>query len=103
LSSTAAAGDHVQAFIAYWKDTEGAERANFAKFAIELCRLLGVDEPEAQRDAERDRYVFEYPVTFDHPDGTSSTGRIDLYCRATARLAGARHGRWPVGSAVGRA
>ena len=79
--SVTAAGDPVQAFIDYWKDTEGAERANFAKFAIELCRLLGVDEPDAQRDPERDRYVFEYPVTFDHPDGTSSTGRIDLYRR----------------------
>ena len=81
MRSTAAAGDPVQAFVDYWKDTEGAERANFPKFAIELCRLLGVDEPEAQRDPERDRYVFEYPVTFDHADGTSSTGRIDLYRR----------------------
>lgn len=28
-----------------------------------------------------DRYVFEYPVTFRHPDNSTSPGRIDLYKR----------------------
>ena len=31
----------------------------------------------------------------------TDTGKLG--CSATANLAGARHGRWPVGSAVGRA
>ena len=53
-----------------------AERANFPSFAVELCDLLGLDHPEpAGADAAHDRYRFEDPVTFRHPDGTTSTGR----------------------------
>jgi hypothetical protein len=53
LSSTAGASDSVQAFVDYRKASEGAaERADFQKFAIELCRCLGVAEPEAQRAVE---------------------------------------------------
>lgn len=69
-------------FIARWKASAGAERANYANFLTELCGLLGIEPPmPSVNDPERDAYVFERAVTFHHPDGSSSTGRIDLYKR----------------------
>jgi hypothetical protein len=50
---------------------------------MELCDLLGVPRPEPARADMRDNtYVFERAVLFQHGDGTSSTGFIDLYRRA---------------------
>ena len=62
-------------FIDRWRGSGGAERANYAIFLAGLCDLIGVEGP---RPAPSD-YSLEYPVTFRHPEGTSSTGRIDLY------------------------
>ncbi|WP_162910652.1 class I SAM-dependent DNA methyltransferase [Hymenobacter oligotrophus] len=65
-------------FEARWAAAGGAERANYALFLHDLCRLLGVEPPQpttAQRHS--DAYVLERDVTF--PDGTH--GRIDLYKR----------------------
>jgi hypothetical protein len=74
--------DPIEAFIERWTASGAAERANFQLFASELCDLLGVDRPEPIRpDAAQNRYSFEYPVTFHHPDGSTSIGRIDLYRR----------------------
>jgi len=43
---------------------------------------LEVPRPEpAVADDNKNRYVFERPVTFRHPTGLSSTGFIDLYKR----------------------
>ena len=43
-------------------------------------RMVGLPRPEpATGEPERDGYVFERPVTFHNPDGTTSTGFIDLY------------------------
>jgi SAM-dependent methyltransferase len=64
-----------EAFIERWRGSGGAERANYAIFLTGLCEIIGVDGP---RPAPSD-YSLEYPVTFRHPEGTSSTGRIDLY------------------------
>ena len=71
-----------QNFIARWQNSGGAERANYALFLTQLCDLLGVPRPDPTKpeDAEN-AYVFERSVTFHHPDGTTSTGRIDLYKR----------------------
>ena len=37
--------------------------------------------PSRRADAAPNPYTFEYPVTFRNPDGSTSTGRIDLYKR----------------------
>ena len=74
--------DPMDAFIARWAQSSAAERANFQPFAAGLCDVLGVDPPEpATADPTHDRYRFEYPVRFANPDGSASTGFIDLYKR----------------------
>jgi len=80
----ARADDHVDAFITRWAQSGAAERANFQPFLSELCDVLGVERPEpARADPEHNRYTFEHPVTFRNPDGSTSTGFIDLYKRGT--------------------
>jgi SAM-dependent methyltransferase len=70
----------VEGFIARWRASEGAERAAYAQFLTEFCRLIGVETPlPPTSDAEAVTYRFEYPVKFRDPSGASSTGRIDLY------------------------
>lgn len=69
-------------FIGRWKGSGGAELANSQSFLKELCQLIGVDEPEPTRpDVSQNAYVFERDVTFHHGDGSTSSGRIDLYKR----------------------
>ena len=69
-------------FVARWGSSGAAERANYQLFLSELCDLLGVPRPDPTRPDDADNaYVFERSVTFHHPDGTTSTGRIDLYKR----------------------
>ncbi len=69
-------------FIARWADSGASERANYQGFLIELCDLLGVERPApSAADDRKNTYVFEKAVTFQNPDGTTSTGRIDLYRR----------------------
>ncbi|MDT7809913.1 MAG: hypothetical protein QOJ70_3726 [Acidobacteriota bacterium] len=69
-------------FIARWKESGAAERANCQPFLGELCDVLGVPCPEpAQPLDEQNAYVFERAVTFHNGDGSTSTGRIDLYKR----------------------
>jgi len=69
-------------FIERWQNSAAAERANYALFLSELCDYLEVPRPEpAVADDNKNRYVFERPVTFRHPTGLSSTGFIDLYKR----------------------
>jgi hypothetical protein len=70
----------VDAFIARWQASAASERSNYALFLVELCDVLGVERPEpATGQLERDKYVFERPVYFQNPDGSTSTGFIDLY------------------------
>jgi len=74
--------DAIQSFIARWENSGAAERANYQLFLSELCDLLGVPHPEpATPDTSQNAYVFERAVTFHHGDGSTSTGRIDLYKR----------------------
>jgi hypothetical protein len=69
-------------FVARWRESGAAERANFQPFLSELCDVLGVERPRpAQADDGQNAYVFERAVTFHNPDGTTSGGRIDLYKR----------------------
>lgn len=70
----------VEAFIARWRVSEGAERAAYAQFLSELCRLIGVEAPlPPTSDSDAVTYRFEYPVRFPDGQGGSTTGRIDLY------------------------
>lgn len=72
----------VQDFIKRWKESGAAERANYQLFLSELTDLLEVPRPQpAQADDEQNAYVFERAVVFNNGDGTTSTGRIDLYKR----------------------
>lgn len=70
----------VEAFIARWRISEGAERAAYAQFLSEFCRLIGVEPPQPPTsDSGAVTYRFEYPVRFPDGQGGHSTGRIDLY------------------------
>jgi hypothetical protein len=76
------ATDSVDAFIARWQGrTGGQERANYQLFLTELCRTLGLDQPDpADADHEKNDYVFERAVA-KHRDKGDTIGRIDLYRR----------------------
>src|ERR1700676_4843834 len=72
----------VHPFIERWQNSAAAERANYVLFLSELCDYLEVPRPNpAVADEKQNQYVFERPVTFRHPSGLTSTGRIDLYKR----------------------
>ncbi|MFO0041003.1 MAG: class I SAM-dependent DNA methyltransferase [Pseudomonadota bacterium] len=74
--------DRTDAFIARWSKATGNELANYQLFLTELTELLGLPRPEPAGAEHRDNaYVFERGVTFRHGDGSSSSGRIDLYRR----------------------
>ncbi len=72
----------LQDFIERWRKSGAAERANYSLFLAQLCDLLGVPQPDPTRaDDSENSYVFERSVTFHHGEGSTSTGRIDLYKR----------------------
>jgi hypothetical protein len=72
--------DPIDTFITRWENSGAAERANYALFLTELCDLLEVPRPEpTSADGAKNTYVLERAVTKVNPDGTSSTGFIDLY------------------------
>jgi hypothetical protein len=73
----------VHPFILRWQNSAAAERANYQQFLSELCDFLDVPRPNPTVSDDRENhYVFERPVTFHHPGGSTSTGFIDLYKRA---------------------
>lgn len=72
------AKDDAATFIARWKGAPASELSASQSFLSDLCRLLGVDVPHPT--AEQD-YLFERPITFHRPDGSTSPGRVDLYKR----------------------
>jgi len=72
----------IEAFVIRWGSSGAAERANYGLFLTELCGVLGVASPEPTKpDEAENAYVFEKSVIFHHGDGSTSTGRIDLYKR----------------------
>lgn len=82
MTATPATTAAVVDFLARWEASGAAERANYQLFLSELCDLLDVPRPQPTRPDDRENaYVFERSVTFRHGDGTTSTGRIDLYKR----------------------
>ena len=72
----------IESFITRWERSGGSEIANFQPFAMELCRLLGLPEPEpSQGIVQANDYVFERRVDYKFDDGTTARRRIDLYKR----------------------
>ena len=72
----------VEAFIKRWEHSGAAERANYQLFLSELCDVIGVPRPNPTgADDSQNAYVFERAVLFQHGDGNTSTGRMDLYKR----------------------
>jgi len=69
----------IEGFISHWSAASPSERANSQAFLLELCDLLAVPRPDNHPNAG---YFFEFPVTEQHADGTTTGGRIDLYKRA---------------------
>lgn len=65
-------------FIERWQGVTASELSTSQSFLIDLSRLLGVDIPHATPEQD---YMFERPITFSHGDGSTSSGRIDLYRR----------------------
>ncbi len=65
-------------FIARWRDSGAAERANYQLFLSELCDVLEVERPQpTTSDETASAYVFEKSVPLPH----GATGRMDLYRR----------------------
>jgi hypothetical protein len=71
----------VAQFIERWEKSGGSEMANYALFLTELCdQIQQVPHPEPSgTDTAQNRYAFERGVTHKAADGSSSSGRIDLY------------------------
>ena len=76
--------EQITAFIERWEHSGAAERANYTSFLCELCVLLDLPRPDpTSPDNARNTYVFERAVTRKNPDGTTSTGFIDIYRRGS--------------------
>ena len=74
--------ERLEKLIADVKPSGGAEMSNYQLFVERLTGALNLPQPEFAREETRfNDYVFERNVTFRHPNGTSSTGRIDCYKR----------------------
>ena len=70
--------DKHAAFIARWRASGAAERANYQLFLAELCAVLEVPGPDPASPVEAaNAYVFEKAVPLPH----GAVGRIDLYRR----------------------
>ena len=74
--------DALEKLIADFGSSGGSEMANAQIFVERLTRALGVEQPSpAKEETRHNDYVFERGVTFRHPNGSTSTGRIDCYKR----------------------
>jgi hypothetical protein len=82
VTANTASQPDITSFIERWASSAAAERANYQIFLTELCDVLNVPRPEPTKNNEDENaYVFEKAVIFQHGDGSTSTGRIDLYKR----------------------
>lgn len=74
--------ERLEKLVADVNSSGGSEMSNYQLFVERLTGALGLPQPEFAREQTRfNDYVFERNVTFRHPNGTSSTGRIDCYKR----------------------
>jgi hypothetical protein len=90
-------------FINRWKHTEASERANKDSFLKELCRVLGVPEPDGKTgDRARDHYVFEADAFLHDEAGQPRVGSMDLFRRGCFVFE-AKQGSTTAGKKVGTA
>ncbi len=76
------ASTQLEDLIARVKASGGSEIANTQVFIERLCKALDLAPPEFSTSQNHfNDYVFERRVQFKHPDGSTTTGRIDLYKR----------------------
>ena len=68
----------IEDFIQRWQGATASELATAQSFVMDLCEALDVPKPHA---TEAQDYMFERPVAFANPDGSTSPGRIDCYRR----------------------
>ena len=73
----------VEAFIARWQGVTASELSTSQSFLIDLCELLDVPRPHPTPEQD---YMFERLLTFQHADGRTSPGRVDLYRRGASVL-----------------
>ena len=74
----------MQKFLRRWTGAAGKERANYQMFLSELCDALEIGRPDpAGPDTKYNAYVFDRAVPLQRPDGTETTGFIDLYKRGS--------------------
>jgi uncharacterized protein with FMN-binding domain len=81
-TDSAATPAQVASFITRWQGvqlTAASELSTSQTFILDLCALLGVPTPLPSLEQD---YLFERPVTFQHGDGSTSSGRIDCYKRS---------------------
>ncbi|MEP7241546.1 MAG: type IIL restriction-modification enzyme MmeI, partial [Devosia sp.] len=72
----------LEKLVAEAKASGGAEIANTQKFMERFCDALGLPTPDFSKpDNSQNDYAYERRITFKHPDGSTSPGRIDLYKR----------------------
>ena len=71
-----------QEFIAEWCGKEGGrERSNFPVFIGQLCKLLGVEEPQRADAGRLGAYEYEGPIPGGSFRSLKGTGSADLYKR----------------------
>ena len=64
------------------KASGGSERGTYQTFNNRLCEGLGLPPPDMNKeDRALNDYVYERRVTFNHADGTSTSGFLDCYKR----------------------
>ncbi len=80
--------ENTHAFVTKWQGASASELSTSQTFLLELCALLGVEGPFPTPEQN---YMFERPITFSHPDGSSSPGRVDLYRRGHFVLESKKH------------
>jgi len=72
----------IEEFIAKWKESGGAERANYQLFITELCDLLGLEHPQpSQEENQFNSYVFDRSIPRKGRDGKTTTVFADCYKR----------------------
>lgn len=80
IPDTPATEAEIENFIQRWTPSGGAELSNYGDFIAELCVLIRTEPPRPTLpDESRNLYVKEKAVSIRHPDGSSSSGRIDCY------------------------
>ncbi|HMI92860.1 MAG TPA: type IIL restriction-modification enzyme MmeI, partial [Polyangiales bacterium] len=94
---------NVEEFIARWAPSQASERANKDSYLKELCRVLGVPEPDVKTgDPERDVYVFEADARILSEEDRPRFGLMDLYkkdCFVLEAKQGSDKGSKKVGTA----